>query len=373
MMPGRERAQNPAATKVFSGLGIAIVGNFAPRGSGIYYQGEVLYDSFTADGARCFSISHVWNRWWRPVATVFWLIWHARRYDVLCCQGFSNRNWINGALAITVGKALGKRVTMVYRGGGFREFVKRSPWAVLPFLRRVDGLVVPSGFLHAEFVKHGLRHRVIPNVIELEGFPYRRRERLAPRILWVRHLRRGYNPWMAIEVLERVRRRFPDATLRMAGDGYMEEEMRARIAAENVTGVQLLGHLPLAELKRHYDESDVFINTTNVDNQPRSVMEAMASGLPVVSTNVGGVPFLITERENGLLVPPRNPDAMAAAVLELIDDPALGLRLADNAITMVRSFSWKVSRRKWAALFAELGLLSADRLARDDAEAAVAD
>jgi glycosyltransferase involved in cell wall biosynthesis len=342
--------------RLLEGLGIAVVGNFAPRGSGIYYQQEVLVDNFTTEGATCVPVTYQQNRFLRPVATTWELLRHRRRYQVLCCQGFSNWNWINSAVAIVTAKILRKPITMVYRGGGFAAFAARAPWAVLPLLRRVDQLIVPSGFLHREFDKHRLRHRIIPNVIELDGWPYRRRERLEPKLLWVRHIRPGYNPWMAVEVLRRVRRRFPDATLTMAGSGNMEEEMRRRLAAEDEHGVTMVGHLPLAELRGLYDEGDIFINTTNVDNQPRSVMEAMACGLPVVSTNVGGVPFLIDDRVHGILVPPRDPDAMASAVLELLDAPELGLELAGAAIELIRSFSWKSSRFLWKQVFIDAGV-----------------
>jgi L-malate glycosyltransferase len=345
---------------VLQGLSIAIIGNFAPRGSGVFYQGEVLAGYFAAEGARTLSISHVQNRYVRPISTVLGLLWNARRYDVLCIQAFSYPNWINAACAVGVGRMLRKRVTMVYRGGGFREFASRMPWAVLPVLRRVDALVVPSGFLDLEFQKHSIPHRTIPNLIELQGWPYRRRVRPSPRLLWVRHLRSGYNPWMAIEVLERVRRRFPGATLRMAGDGHLRSEMLRRIAEGRIPGVEILGHLPLEDLMRHYSESDIFINTTNIDNQPRSVMEAMACGLPVVSTNVGGIPYLITDQVNGLLVPPRDPDSMASAVLALIDRPDLALRLADSAIEMVRSFSWSSNRSAWVEVLTG-GIPMADR------------
>lgn len=343
--------------KLFTGLGIAVVGNFTPRDSGVHYQQEVLLESFTGEGADCLAVTYQQNRYLRPFATVWELLRHRGRYQVLCCQGFSFWNWINGIAAIATAKVLRKPVTMVYRGGNFPRFVASRPWAVLPWLRRVDRLVVPSGFLLREFEKHGIVARIIPNVIEVGGWPYRRRERLAPKLLWVRHLRSGYNPWMAIEVLQRVQQRFPEATLKMAGDGQMETEMRDRIAAERVQGVELIGHLSQDKLRRYYSEEEIFISTTNVDNQPRSVMEAMASGLPVVSTNVGGMPFLIEDRVNGILVPPRDPDAMASAVLELLDDSAMAVALTDHAIELVRGFSWKSSRHKWAAVFGELGLL----------------
>ena len=357
MQPSRERESG----RLLEGLGIAVVSNFTTPGSGTIYQQEVLVECFSAEGATCVAITHQQNRYLRPFATVWELIKHRRSYRVLCCQGFSYWNWINSVFAILVAKLLRKSITMVYRGGGFNDFVSKFPLAVLPFLRRVDQLIVPSGFLHREFEIRGLKHRIIPNVIELDGWPYRRRVRLEPKLLWVRRLRTEYNPWMGIEVLQRVQQRHPEATLRIVGEGYMEEEMRRRIAAEGVQGVELVGHLPLVKLRGQFSEADIFINTTNVDNQPRSVMEAMASGLPIVSTNVGGVPFLIDHRVHGILVPPRDPDAMAAAVLGLLADSSVGLMLTDHAIELIRGFSWRSTRYLWAQVFADLGLVPAPR------------
>ncbi len=359
--PKPARPPRPAAggTPLMEGLGIAVVGNFNPKDSGVIYQAEVLVDNFGEEGAHPIPITYQQNRYLRPFATAWELIKHRKRYQVLCCQGYSFGNWVNGLFSVVVGRLLRKPITMVYRGGGFREFVAKRPWILLPFLRKVDQLIVPSGFLEAEFIKHELDPLIIPNLIELEGWPYRRREKLAPKLLWVRHLRTGYNPWMAVDVLQRVQERYPDATLRMAGDGHMEDEMRERLVAEGIRGVELLGHLPLEELQRHYAECDLFINTTNFDNQPRSVLEAMACGLPVVSTDVGGLPFLISHDVDGLLVPPNDPAPMTDAVLALLDDPALAQRLADQALEMVQEFSWDASRWKWASVFAKLGLIPA--------------
>lgn len=343
--------------RCLDGLRVAVVGNFNPPDSGVIYQAEVLVQRFGEEGAHAIPITFAQNRYVRPLATVWELFKHRRDYECLCCQGYSFGNWINGAVSIVMGRLLGKPISMVYRGGGFREFVAKRPGVLLPFLRKVDVLIVPSGFLEHEFDKHGLEARIIPNLIDLDGWPYRRRETFAPKLLWVRHLRTGYNPWMAVEVYKRLREHYPDVTLRMAGDGHMEDEMRRRLAEEDLGGVTLLGHLPMKELQRHYDECDVFINTTNYDNQPRSVLEAMACGLPVVSTDVGGLPFLIDHENNGLLVPPDDPEPMTAAVRRILDDPAFGRRLVEGGRELTASFEWRVSREKWKAVFDDLGAL----------------
>jgi phenylacetate-CoA ligase len=346
--------------RTFVDLRVMVVGNFNPRHSGTLYQAEVLANMFEAAGAHVLRATFVQNRWFRPLDVVFQMWRYRSQYDAACIQAFSYGNWINAALAIMVARMLRKRSTLVYRGGGFREFVRRWPWVVVPLLRRVDCLVTPSAFLADEFQKRGLTPRVIPNLIDVGDWPFRARAAVAPRLLWVRHLRHGYNPWMAVEVLRKLQDRYPDAHLTMAGDGEMAKALRQRIVAEGVRGVELVGHVPTGHLRALYGAADVFISTTNYDNQPRSVLEAMACGLPVVSTNVGGVPFLIKHGTNGLLVPPGDAQAMVAAVESLLADPGLARALSLAGRTTVASHTWAFCGREWAEAF-ELACQHRDR------------
>jgi glycosyltransferase involved in cell wall biosynthesis len=152
---------------------------------------------------------------------------------------------------------------------------------------------------------------------------------------------------MALDVLQRVQYHYPDATLRMAGDGDMKQELQAAIAQQQIRGVTLLGHISGQELIREYDEASIFINTTNYDNQPRSILEAMACGLPVVSTDVGGIPYMLEPGRHAVLVPPSDADAMTTAILGFIRSPSAALAMADAARAHVEKFSWKSSRCLW--------------------------
>ena len=84
-----------------------------------------------------------------------------------------------------------------------------------------------------------------------------------------------------------------------------------------------------------------------VDNMPNSVLEAMASGIPVVSTNVGGVPFIVNDQQTALLVPARSPEAMAEAILRMMDDADLSEKLVNNALAEVNKYTWQ---RVWPLL-----------------------
>jgi glycosyltransferase involved in cell wall biosynthesis len=103
-----------------------------------------------------------------------------------------------------------------------------------------------------------------------------------------------------------------------------------------------------------YRSASVVLNPSRVDNMPNSVIEAMASGAPVVSTNVGGVPFVVRHEVCGILVPPGDPVAMAAAALRLLMDPAHANRLRDAALREVQQYTWPQVRHRWAAIYASV-------------------
>jgi glycosyltransferase involved in cell wall biosynthesis len=330
-------------------LRVAVVGNFNPPTSGRKYQAEVLADAFENEGAEIFRVTTQQNRYLRPLCTVAELVAGRRAFDVACIQAFSNANFINAASAILLGRLLGRRVVVVYRGGDGPRFLARLGMAVIPVLNRAHRLIVPSGYLEHAFRDHGLRPKVIPNVIDLGAFPYRRRESFGPRMIWVRHLRPGYNPRMAIDVLREVQSHYPEATLVLAGEGILRSALEHQVADLGIRGVTFAGQVNQATIAQLLDRADVFISTTNYDNQPRSLLEAMAAGLPVVSTKVGGVPFLIQDRVNGILVPKGDVSRMAEAVLNIVQHPALGRTLVEEANRRLQQFTWPSVKREWLA------------------------
>jgi glycosyltransferase involved in cell wall biosynthesis len=151
----------------------------------------------------------------------------------------------------------------------------------------------------------GFQTQIIPNFIEIAHYPFKERTNIRPHILWVRSFHQIYNPKMAIEVVKKLKKTYPDVTLTMIGpdkDGS-KVEVEKLIKKENLANlVTLKGKMSKQEWIQLADNSDVFINTTNFDNQPVSIIEAMALGFPIVSTNAGGMPYLIDDGETGLLV-----------------------------------------------------------------------
>ncbi|XLS28469.1 glycosyltransferase family 4 protein [Flavobacteriaceae bacterium M23B6Z8] len=237
----------------------------------------------------------------------------------------------------------------ILRGGNLQNRLQNSQFLSAKLFGHARFLIAPSPFLFSVFEKAGYEQLVyIPNSIPLENYTHRFREQVEAKLLWVRSFSHIYNPKMAIDVLKTLQEKGYKAALCMVGpekDGSMAET-KAYAEIQKVK-VVFTGRLSKPAWHKIAEEYDIFINTTNIDNTPVSVMEAMALGLPVVSTNVGGIPYLLTDEENALLVPPQNTKAMVAAVEKLISEPKLAKRLSKNARAKVETFDWEAVKGDW--------------------------
>jgi glycosyltransferase involved in cell wall biosynthesis len=227
---------------------------------------------------------------------------------------------------------------------------------VRTLLQSAAAVTAPSGFLAEGLRAYREDVTVVPNALELEGYVFATRERVAPRMVWVRALHAIYNPVLAIDVLARIAARHPAARLVMVGpdkDGSLRAVEQRATALGVRHRLELVGRVPKREIPAHLAAADVFLNTTNVDNTPLSVLEAMASGLCVVSTSVGGIPFLLRDGDTALLVPPNDADAMTAAVERILVDPALANRLSRGAHAFAAGCDWTHVLPRWERLLEE--------------------
>jgi len=243
--------------------------------------------------------------------------------------------------SIVVAQSLNRRVIVNYRGGEADAFFSRYRSWVTFFLTRAHVLTVPSPFLGRVFARHGLVTVEVPNVTDLDRFRFRARSTLRPRILVNRNFTPVYNVALAIDAFARIRKARPEATLTLAGSGPLERSLRDQVDRLGLGGIEFRGSVDNAEMAELYDAHDVYVNPTDADNMPISVLECLAAGVPVVSTNVGGIPDLLEHGKDGVLVPPRDPDAMAVAVLSLLDEPALAERLSAAGVRKARAFGWE--------------------------------
>jgi len=155
---------------------------------------------------------------------------------------------------------------------------------------------------------------------------------------------------------------FPNIHLTMVGPDKGDGSLQATQKVTEELGlnghIAFPGGVPKASVPDWLDKSDIFINTTNVDNTPVSVLEAMACGLCVVSTNVGGIPYLLEHEKDALLVPPDDPKAMAEAVRRILIEPELAEHLSLNARQKAEKFDWQTVLPQWESLFGYIIVLA---------------
>jgi glycosyltransferase involved in cell wall biosynthesis len=177
-------------------------------------------------------------------------------------------------------------------------------------------------------------------------------------LVWLRSFHAIYNPSLALKVLAELVPEYPESKLTMVGPDKEDSSLQAcRSTAEVLhleRRIEYAGSVSKSAVPAWLDRGDIFINTTNVDNTPVSVIEAMACGLCVVSTNVGGIPYLLEHEVDALLVPASDPKAMAGAVKRVLTEPGLAERLSRNARRKSEQFDWQVILQRWKALFEEV-------------------
>jgi glycosyltransferase involved in cell wall biosynthesis len=253
--------------------------------------------------------------------------------------------------AMLAAKSLRKRVVLNYHSGEAEDHLAHWGRLVHPWLRLADEIVVPSVYLKNVFARHGYRARVIRNVVDTSRFRYREREPLRPRLVSTRNLEPHYRVGNTIEAFDLLARRYPEATLAIAGQGSEDERLK-RLAASLVGyKIRFVGRVEPAIMPRLYDQGDIFVNSSVVDNQPLSVLEAFAAGLPVVTTAPGEVAGMVRDGETGAIVPADDPRAMAEAIEDLLRHPDRARRMARRARDEVENYSWPEVRDDWTAAY----------------------
>jgi glycosyltransferase involved in cell wall biosynthesis len=276
-----------------------------------------------------------------------------RRADVVHVFSASYWSFLLAPLpAILAAKSLGKRVVLNYHSGEADDHLAHWGALVHPWLRLVDEIVVPSKYLQSVFARYGYRARVVRNVVDTARYRYRERAPLAPRLVSTRNLEPIYRVDNTIEAFALLARRYPEATLAIAGQGSEERRLKQNAAALAGYKIRFLGRVEPALMPRLYDQGDIFVNSSVVDNQPLSVLEAFAAGLPVVTTAPGEIAGMARAGEIGSIVPADDPEAMAQAITELLENPNRALAMARAARAEVEKYSWPAVRDAWAAVYA---------------------
>jgi len=299
------------------------------------------------------------------IAYLFSLLRTVRQADVV--HAFSASYWsflLAPVPALLVARIFGKASLLNYRSGEADDHLANWLGAV-PLVRLANAVVTPSGYLVDVFRKYGIQARSIFNFVEIESLSYRDRGPVAPRFLSNRNFEAHYNVSCVLRAFAIIQAQYPEASLTVAGDGPQREELHELARKLGLQNVEFRGAVKPAMMPSLYEAADVYLNSPSVDNMPNSIIEAFGSGLPVVTTNAGGIPYIVRHEENGLMVPVNDHEALAREAVRLLQDPALAQRLSRDArAECLARYTWPAVGAEWRHCYQQL----AGRLASSASE-----
>lgn len=271
------------------------------------------------------------------------------KVDYILIDTYSTSNFWYAFFVSQLARIFGTKYIPILHGGNLRNRLKKSKWFSKQIFKNSYKNVSPSQYLLEAFISNGFSNTIyIPNTIQIENYQFKLRSKVAPKLLWVRSFAKIYNPKMAVEVFKIVKEKFPEATLCMIGpdkDGSLATTIE--LAKQYNLDIEFTGKLSKEEWILRATEYDIFINTTHFDNMPVSIIEAMALGLLVVSTNVGGLNYLLEDKKDAFLVNDNDYISMAETILFLCKNPDLSLKSSQFAREKAIGFDWNFVKNKW--------------------------
>jgi len=280
------------------------------------------------------------------------LLREVRKYDVIHIFSASYLSFLIAPTpAILVSKLYGKKILLNYHSGEAEDHLQRWPRSTRSMLRLVDKIVVPSEYLVRVFAKFGYEARAIFNIIDLDTFEFRQRTTLRPIFLSNRNLETHYGVDDLLRSFAYIQREIPDAVLTVVGDGSQRNALENLANELQLQHTTFTGRVEHDEINRQYFATDIYLNASKIDNQPLSILEAFTCGLPVVTTNAGGIPDIVTDKITGFLVPVGDYEGLAARALNLLTDGDIAQTMIESARAECTKYTWSVVCPQWLDLY----------------------
>lgn len=256
--------------------------------------------------------------------------------------------------ALLIARIFGVKTVLNYRSGEAEDFFSRWGKHFLPFLKKFDAIITPSGYLVDVFAKFGIKAASINNFISREKYIFRERVPLRPIFLSNRILEPLYNIDCILRAFQIIQKKYAEAELVVAHEGFERARLENVAKNLNLRNVKFIGLVPHERIAELYDSVDIYLNSPNLDCMPGSLIECFASGLPIVSTNAGGIPYIVSDNRTGLLVELDDHAALAERAMRLLENGDLTEQIIAEGRAESLKYSWESAREKWLALYAEL-------------------
>lgn len=310
----------------------------------------LLSNLLKSEGYSVKTASSLKNQFFRVLSMLWAIIKYRRKIDFVLIDTYSTKNFYYALITSQLCRLLKLKYIPILHGGNLPSRIDKSQsLSKLIFANSFRNVAV-SNYLKHEFDKRGFDTVFIPNVLEIKNYPFLERGISTPKLLYVRAFASIYNPEMAIKVLNQLKKEYPETTLCMVGPEKDDSLKSCKALVETLgleNSVEFTGMLPKKEWHKKSEGYNIFINTTNIDNAPVSVMEAMALGLPIVSTNAGGMPFLIENNKTGILIEKNDIKAMVKAIDLLCKNKKTARSLANNARKQAEKYNWSNVKQLW--------------------------
>lgn len=290
-----------------------------------------------------------------PAARLFLflpLLKKVKEFDIIHVHGCSYLGFFPILAGIIASKYFYKRKVVVsYHGGGAELFLSRYNKIIINILQKADCVTVMSGFLQDIFKTYGLNTTILPNIFDLPEKINIKVDFNTPRLVSVRSLSKLYNIIDIIKAFEMLIGTYKNAELKIIGSGKEIDYLKTFCNKRKLTNVEFIGFVPNGEIGLALSESNIFVSVPSVDNQPISILEAFAFGIPVISTDVGGIPYMIEDSVNGLLVKVNCPEQICEKVKWIMENPEKAGVLVNNAKKELAKYSWETIKSKLLGIY----------------------
>ncbi len=253
-----------------------------------------------------------------------------------------------------VAKLFGRKTILHYHTGEAETHLKNWRLTAKPTMKLFDKIIAPSQFLVDVFARFDLSSKAIFNFVENDKFVFRERNPLRPIFLSNRNFEAHYQVADVLRAFQLIQNKFPEAQLLIAGYGSEEAKLKNLAAELNLKNATFLGRIENAEMPKLYDHADIYLNSSIVDNMPLSIIEAFSCGLPVVSTNAGGIPYICEHEQTAFMVEKNDYESLASEAVRLLSDNELAQKIIANAHRNCVKYSWANARGEWLATYRNL-------------------
>jgi glycosyltransferase involved in cell wall biosynthesis len=326
----------------------------------VSYQESLYFELLKMTQMKMISVSGKRNKFSRIFEIISTIVKYRTKIQIAIIHSFSTNAFYITLIAALICRFFNIKYLVIVHGGDYPNRIIKTPRFVRMIFKYSAANISPSKFLQFEFGKHGYDFEFIPNAVDLNLFKFTERVEFKPNLLWVRAFDKIYNPTMAVLVVLKIKNEYPNVKLWMVGNNRDESYFETKKLIKDfdlVGNIELTGVLTHAKWAELSKKADIFINTTNIDNMPVSVLQAMSLGLPVFSTDVGGIKWLIDDNVTGIKCKVDDADEMATKILYYLRNQKKLVEISKNALDIPLAYQWENVLPLWKILLSKFSVM----------------